>query len=85
MKRLVLLPVLLLIMLAFSCSTCFSETVTESDPQDGVLNEGGPPKIQLDEKVYDFGSVYQQKSLKHTFIFRNIGTSMMRIEKVKAG
>ncbi len=85
MKRLVLLPVLLLAMFVFSCSTCFGEIVTGSGPQDGVPNVDGPPKIQFEEKVYGFGKVYQRKSLKHTFIFRNIGIGTLRIEKVKAG
>ena len=85
MKRLELLPAILLIMFVFSCTTCFAEIVTDSDPQDGVPNEGSPPKIQFDKKIYDFGEVYQHKSLKYIFTFRNIGTGILRIEKVKAG
>ncbi len=85
MRRLVLLPEIILIMLAFSCSICFAEIVTNSDPQNGVPNVGGPPKIQFDEKVHDFGAVYQHETLKHTFTFRNTGSGTLRIEKVKAG
>ena len=85
MKRLELLPAIFLMMFVFSCTTCFAEVVTDSAPKDGVPNGGSPPKIQFDEKVYDLGKVYQHKSLSHIFTFRNIGTGILRIEKVKAG
>ncbi len=85
MKRLVLLPLTLLIMLVFSSSIYSAEIVTDSDPQDGVPTVGGLSKIQCDEMVHDFGKVYQHESLKHTFTFRNIGTGILLIKKVKAG
>ena len=43
------------------------------------------PKLQFDETTFDFGTVYQNQTLKHTFIFRNIGASVLHIYKVKAG
>ena len=80
MKRMALLPVLLFILLAFPYRHCSAESVMDSGPKDGVPNGGSPPKIQFDEKVHDFGTVYQNKSLKHTFTFRNIGSCLLRID-----
>ena len=45
----------------------------------------GQPKMQFDEKHHDFGDQKIEQKLKHTFTFKNIGTSTLIIEKVKAG
>ncbi len=85
MRLFLLLPEMLLVMLVFLCSICFAENVIDSEKKDGIQNVAGPPKIQFEEKVHDFGSVFQQETLKHTFIFRNTGLGTLRIKKVKAG
>ncbi len=85
MKRFVLLPLILLIFLSLPCGICLADVVADSDPQTGDLNKGGAPEIQFNEIVHNFGEVYQQETLKHTFTFRNIGPGTLRIKKVKAG
>ena len=41
-------------------------------------------RIQFVEKAYDFGSMYQNEEVTHAFAFRNIGTGVLKIEKVKS-
>jgi hypothetical protein len=43
------------------------------------------PKAQFTETVYDFGVMKKESSMKHTFIFKNIGSSTLIIERIKAG
>ncbi|MCX8043955.1 MAG: DUF1573 domain-containing protein [Desulfobacterota bacterium] len=44
--------------------------------------KGGVPKIQFAELTHDFGTVNQNSELRHTFTFKNIGTEVLRIDKV---
>ena len=46
--------------------------------------EASGPRIQLVEKSYDFGSMYQNEEVSHVFTFRNIGNDVLKIEKVKS-
>lgn len=55
------------------------------EPSNKVKKQDAFPKLQFDETTFDFGTVYQNQTLKHTFIFRNIGASVLHIYKVKAG
>ncbi len=41
------------------------------------------PRIEFNEMSYDFGNVKQNSELKHIFIFKNTGNSILKIEKVK--
>ncbi len=50
-----------------------------------VLYCDAKPKVQFQETVYNFGTVKQETSVKHTFIFKNTGNSILAIERVKAG
>ena len=43
------------------------------------------PKIKFEELDRDFGMTVQNEKLKHTFTFKNTGTDVLVIEKVKAG
>jgi hypothetical protein len=47
--------------------------------------QAGAAKIQFDALSYDFGKVFQNKSLEHIFSFKNEGTGNLHIIKVKAG
>jgi len=46
---------------------------------------GKTPKIEFADLNRDFGKTVQNEKLKHTFTFKNIGTDVLVIEKVKAG
>ncbi len=41
--------------------------------------------IQFDQLSHDFGTVVQGSEVKHSFIFKNKGNGILKIEKVKAG
>jgi len=45
----------------------------------------GTPKIQFAELSHDFGVSGQNAELRHTFNFKNTGTGVLLIDKVKAG
>ena len=46
--------------------------------------EGTYARIQFSEKAYDFGTMYQNEEVTHAFAFRNIGTGLLKVEKVKS-
>ncbi len=50
-----------------------------------VLYCEAKPKAQFTETVYDFGVMEKESSMKHTFIFKNTGSSVLVIERIKAG
>jgi len=89
MRGFVSLSKTIVIMIVLTFSICLAQGRSGTDQQDIGSNElkkqGAFPKIQLDETSFDFGTVYQDKILKHTFIFKNIGTGVLVIKKVKAG
>jgi len=43
------------------------------------------PRISFQNQTFDFGTVPPRSPLKHTFIFKNTGSTPLLIEKVKAG
>ena len=79
----------IVIMLVLTFSICLAQGSSDTDQQNGgsadVKKQSVFPKIQFDEISFDFGTVFQGKSLKHTFTFKNIGTGVLHIKKVKAG
>ena len=89
MKGFVSLSKTIVIMLVLTFSVCLAQASSDTDQQDGESNDvkkqDSFPKIQFDEASFDFGTVYQNESLKHTFTFKNIGTDVLHIKKVKAG
>ena len=89
MKGFVSLSKTIVFMLVLTFSICLAQGSSDIDQQDGESNDvkkqDSFPKIQLDETSFDFGTVYQNKRLKHPFTFKNIGTGVLLISKVKAG
>lgn len=83
------LPKTIVIMLVLTFSICLAQGSGDTDQQNGgSANEKKQavfPKIQFDEISFDLGTVYQRRTLKHTFTFKNIGTGVLHIKKVKAG
>lgn len=43
------------------------------------------PKIQIDKKDWDFGTVCRNANIRHAYVIRNIGDSTLTIKKVKPG
>ncbi len=50
-----------------------------------VLYCEAKPKVHFQETVYDFGVMKKESSMKHTFIFKNSGSSPLIIDRIKAG
>ena len=79
----------IVIMLVLTFSICLAHGSSNTDQPNGgsagVKKQTVFPKIQFDEMSFDFGTVYQRKTLKHTFTFKNVGTGVLHINKVKAG
>lgn len=43
------------------------------------------PKIQVDQKEWDFGKVCRNATIRHAFVIKNVGDSTLTIKRVKAG
>ncbi len=41
-------------------------------------------RIEFEETIFDFGSMYQHQEVTHFFTFRNVGTAPLKIENVKS-
>jgi hypothetical protein len=41
--------------------------------------------IVFDDTIHDFGTLKTESTAKHTFNFKNAGTSTLIIERIKAG
>ena len=50
-----------------------------------VKQQDNTPLIRFRETSHNFGTAAQNTKLKHTFVFTNQGTDVLKIEKVKAG
>jgi hypothetical protein len=50
-----------------------------------VLYCEAKPKVQFLETIYDFGVMNKESAMRHTFIFKNTGSSPLVIERIKAG
>jgi hypothetical protein len=42
------------------------------------------PHIEVSETTFDFGSMYQNEAVSHTFRIRNTGTATLKLEQVKS-
>ena len=47
-------------------------------------NTTGAPKIEFPETIHDFGSVFQNVSISHTFKVKNVGNAPLRLIKAAA-
>ena len=78
------LPILLLFI--FACSEVLSsggQKLEKDAPQ--AEGQDDSPAITFDELSHNFGESFQNTKLKHSFKFKNAGSSELIIEKVKAG
>ncbi|MBN1458407.1 MAG: DUF1573 domain-containing protein [Armatimonadetes bacterium] len=71
----------LLALIVLSCSLVFASGQVVAGESS---SEGTYARIQFSEKVYDFGTMYQNEEVTHAFAFQNIGTGLLKIEKVKS-
>jgi hypothetical protein len=44
---------------------------------------GPPPQITCEAPKHDFGSVHQETDLTHTFVVKNTGQGVLKIDKAK--
>jgi len=42
------------------------------------------PRIEFAETTFDFGTMYQNEEVTHLFTFRNVGSALLKIGKVKS-
>jgi hypothetical protein len=75
------MPMLLVALVSLVPMACHSQTVGQI-PIDTPANM---PKIVFENLAHDFGTVQPNKPLSHSFVFKNMGTTELLIEKVKAG
>jgi hypothetical protein len=43
------------------------------------------PKIQVDQKEWDYGTVCRNANIRHAYVVRNVGDSTLTIKKVSPG
>jgi hypothetical protein len=43
------------------------------------------PKIQVEQKEWDFGNVCRNAALRHSYWVKNVGDSTLTIKKVRPG
>ena len=63
--------------------TAGPRTITENPAETNETE--GIPAITFDVLTHDFGQTTQNKTLEHVFTFKNTGTGVLTIEKVKGG
>ena len=57
---------------------------SEGKSESKVVATGDQPRIQFEETVYDWGTVYQNDKVPHVFKFKNVGKADLVIENVKS-
>jgi len=53
-------------------------------PEPAAPTAAGEPRIHFDAVRHDFGEMYQEQEASHTFVFRNLGSAPLRIERVRS-
>jgi len=71
--------VALSVMLLLSCASTGDKK--KNTPQQTA---SGAPRIEFAELTHDFGKASQNQSLKHSFSFKNTGTGVLVIDKVRS-
>ena len=56
---------------------------TEEIQQVDTISTGGP-RIEFPETIHDFGRVFQNSSISHTFKVRNVGDAPLELIKAAA-
>lgn len=61
-----------------------SATITEDFGSLSKTELATAPKIEFEEKVFNFGKMQQRTSVEHDFVFKNSGKSDLVIRKIKS-
>lgn len=82
-----LIPAAALICVLFAALLCAAPAAAQADsPADaGGGGTSGTPAITFGSLEHDFKTTGPDASLTHEFVFRNTGSAVLLIEKVKAG
>ncbi len=81
----ILLPLFLLLFVFTWSEVLSAENQKKKQGEKSEEKKTGGPNILFDELSYDFGKTPQNQVAKHTFKFKNTGSDVLIIEKVKAG
>jgi hypothetical protein len=68
-------------------ATAIAEGLPAAPPamQKSSQPSSGTPKIEVKETTFDFGKQFSATDLKHVFTFKNVGSGILKIEKVSPG
>jgi len=50
-----------------------------------IISCEAKPSAVFEETVFDFGKTVKETTLKHTFSFKNTGTAVLVIDRIKTG
>jgi hypothetical protein len=53
-----------------------------TEPDGGESSEA--PRIEFNSSTFDFGTMYQNEEVSHTFVLRNAGSGVLEIQRVKS-
>ena len=59
--------------------------IKPASPPKSPPPSGPAPEIFCDQPVYDFGTVPQGQEVKHTFVIKNRGKGVLKIESARGG
>ena len=79
MNKLILATVLTGLLL----SSCQSDKVKSENVDSSMVDPKNPPVIEIEESVYDFGTISQGEKVKHTYFFKNKGKSPLIIHSAQ--
>lgn len=71
-------------LLAFGLTAAEDVAVQPLAPS-GTPPEGSGPKIRFAEATHDFGQIKRGETMKHSFVFTNVGAAMLEITDVRPG
>src|SRR5437016_9584338 len=69
--------------LAMGSAVFGAETAAAPATNAPSSTNGIGPKIQFEQSVYDFGKVSAGEAVKHTYIFTNVGDTLLELSNVQ--
>lgn len=64
--------------------SCGEKSETDSgEVSSEMIDNENPPKMDFEEDSFDFGTISQGETVKHTFFFKNIGKSPLIIHSAQ--
>ena len=63
------------------CQGDLKVTGDGEQPKEKLEIVGEPPKVVVEEEVYDFGSMEVEQTLSHEFVVKNEGPGVLKLKK----